>query len=96
VLDDGDFVKFNPITKNLFTDNNVLIKKINCSFSICWSGLSLTKASGVRSCNLCEKNITDTNGLTDEVVAEMVRLDANSCLKVNLNQANITVANQDV
>ena len=89
-------MKFNPITKNLFTDNNVLIKNIKCPFYIRWRGLSLTKDSGVRFCNLCEKNITDTNGLTDEVVAEMVRLDSTICLKVNLNQTNITVVNQEV
>ena len=89
-------MKFNPITKNLFTDNNVLIKKINCPFYIRWSGLPITKADGVRRCNLCEKSITDTNGLTDEVVLEMVRLDAKICLKVNLNQTNITVVNHDV
>ena len=89
-------MKFNPITKNLFTDNNVLIKNINCPFYMSWSGLSRTKASGVRSCNLCEKNITDTNGLTDEVVVEMVRLDSTICLKVNLNQTNIRVVNQEV
>jgi nitrogen regulatory protein PII-like uncharacterized protein len=64
-----DFVKFNPITKNLFTNSNVLIKKINCPFYIRWRGLSPTKTDGVRRCNLCEKNITDTNDLTDEVVA---------------------------
>ena len=89
-------MKFNPITKNLFTDNNVLIKKINCPFYIRWSGLPMTKADGVRRCDLCEKNITDTYGLTDEVVAEMVRLDSTICLKVNLNQANIKVVNQEV
>ena len=89
-------VKFNPITKNLFTENNVLIKNINCPFYIGWSGLSPTKTDGVRRCNLCAKNITDTNGLTEEVVVEMVRLDANSCLKVDLNQANIRVVNQEV
>ena len=89
-------MKFNPITKNLFTDSNVLIKNINCPIYIRWGGLSPTKSDGVRRCNLCEKNITDTNDLTDEVVAEMVRLDSTICLKVNLNQANITVVNQEV
>ena len=89
-------MKFNPITKNLFTDNNVLIKNIKCPFYIRWGGLSPTKTDGVRRCNLCEMNITDTNGLTDEVVVEMVRLDSTICLKVNLNQANIKVVNQEV
>ena len=89
-------MKFNPLTKNLFTDNNVLIKNINCPFYIGWSGLSRTKINGVRRCNLCAKNITDTNGLTEEVVVEMVRLDANVCFKVSLNQANIRVVNQEV
>ena len=89
-------MKFNPITKNLFTDNNVLIKNINCPFYIRWSGLSPTKTDGVRCCDLCDNDITDTNGLTDEVVLEMVRLNAKVCFKVNLNQANITVVNQEV
>ena len=89
-------MKFNPITKNLFTDNNVLIKNINCPFYIRWGSLPPTKTDGVRRCDLCAKNITDTNGLTDEVALEMVRLDANVCFKVSLNQGNITVVNQDV
>ena len=86
-------MKFNPITKELFTDNNLLIKKLECPFNINWKDLSLTTTDGVRSCNLCEKTITDTNALTDEVVVEMVKLDANICLKVNLNQANIRMVN---
>ena len=37
--------------------------------------------------------ITDTNALTDATVVEIVRLDANICLKVDLSQTNIRMVN---
>ncbi len=89
-------MKFNPITKELFTDNNLLIKKLECPFNIKWSDLSLTTTYGVRSCNLCKNTITDTDALTDKVVVEIVKLDANICLKVNLNQLNIRMVNHNL
>jgi len=89
-------VKFNPITKYLFTDDNFLIKKLDCPYGISWSKLSPTGNESVRRCNICEKSITDTRGLADEVVLKMARNDSTVCLKVDVNQTNIRVVNRNV
>ena len=89
-------MKYNPITQKLFTDDNVLIKKLHCPYRVRWNELTSSESSGVRSCNICEKNITDTMLLTDQGVLRLTREDPGVCLKVDLNQENIRVVNCDV
>ena len=88
-------MKYNPTTKKLFTDENVLIKELHCPYKIHWNELESTEGSGIRSCNICDKSITDTALLTDEDVLKLARKDPTVCLKVDLNQENIRVVNCD-
>lgn len=89
-------MKFNPITKNLFTDDHVLIKKLHCPFRVGLSELSPAENGRDFCCNLCDETITDTSDLTDEMVVQIVRQNASVCLKVDINQPNVRVVSRDV
>ena len=82
-------MKFNPFTNNLYTDKGEFIKKLTCPFRMNWSELHPIK-EGVRNCNQCNHSIIDTAILKDYELLEMVRTNPNTCLKVDLNQNNLT------
>jgi hypothetical protein len=88
-------MKFNPISKKLYTDNNVLIKKLHCPISMDWNKLSIINENS-RTCSVCEKSIFDTDNLSDEVVSSMVESDPSVCLKVCFNQDNIRVISHEI
>lgn len=88
-------MKFNPSTNQLFTDDNVFIKKLHCPRGVQWDELHQV-GSQHRHCALCDKNVTDIQGMDDETVLEIARQDINVCLKLDINNANIQVINHNV
>jgi hypothetical protein len=89
-------LKFNPITRRLYTDGGELIKQLRCPYRMAWDALVPTDKGSVRQCQTCERPITDTVGMADDDVLAMVRTDPSACLKVSLDQANLRVVYQDV
>ena len=89
-------MKFNPITRRLYTDGGEPIKHLNCPYRMAWDALVQTDEVAVRRCQKCERPITDTADMADEDVLTMVRTDPSACLKVSLDQANLRVVYQDV
>ena len=84
-------MRFNPITRTLFTNDGVFIKKMHCPYRIAWQNLTLTDSKGVRICDLCDKSIHDTAYLSDAAALKMVEEDSGTCLKVDINQHNLSV-----
>lgn len=85
-------MKFDPITKELFTDNNEFIKKMHCPYVMNWDSLKeVENNSCVRSCSVCDQLIVDTAYLEDIELLKMVRNKPDTCLKVDLNQHNIKI-----
>ncbi len=89
-------MKFNPISRKLYTDSNVPIKQLNCPYSMRWRELAVNEDKSSRRCEVCGKGIMDTQGLSDAVVLEAVRRDPAACLKLDLSQENIRMVNFDV
>ena len=56
-------MKFNPITKEVYTDNDEFVKKMNCPYKINWDRLERTN-SAERKCSNCEHLIVDTEILS--------------------------------
>lgn len=88
-------MKFNPLTKDVFTDKDVFIKKLNCPFKMKWANLEATSTSN-RKCTNCNSIIIDTAVLTDDDLLEMVRKNPGTCLKIDLNQHNIKIISNGV
>ncbi len=89
-------MKFNPVTRQLYTNANVLIKSLNCPYSIKWHELPSGERKESRRCSICKRDIIDTQGMTDEHVLNVVTQDSSVCLKVGLSQENVRVVNCNV
>ena len=95
-LENGDeLMKFNPNTKQLFTNEGVLIKRLHCPRGLKWSDMRRSD-SIQRACDFCERNIIDTQNLNDEAVLAIVLQDTSACLKLDLNDSNIRIINHNV
>jgi len=88
-------MKFDPITKEIYTDKDEFVKKMNCPYKMNWDHLETTN-SALRKCVICDHLIVDTKVLTDEDLLEMVRQNPDTCLKIDLNQQNIKIISNGI
>lgn len=85
-------MKFNPITKELFTDSGQFIKRLFCPYKVYWENLLLNKENpATRFCSHCNHQIIDTAMISDTELLEVLRKDSETCLKVDLNQNNLKI-----
>lgn len=85
-------MKFNPITKTLYTDDNQLIKKMYCPYSsLQWSDLSQIDGSMDRFCNICESSVVETKDMSDESLLVLLQENPETCLKVDWKQKNVRI-----
>lgn len=83
-------MKFNPITKEVYTDNGEYVKKMNCPYKMTWEKLE-TINSTMRKCVNCDHLIVDTAYLTDDNLLDIIQNNPQTCLKIDLNQQNIQI-----
>lgn len=83
-------MKFNPLTKEVFTDKGEFIKKLDCPFKMKWDDLNDTDST-FRKCSNCDRSIVDTKHLSDNQLLEIIKQDSHTCLKVDLNQHNVNL-----
>lgn len=81
-------MKFNPITKDVFTDQGKFIKQLNCPYKMNWETLEGTNPDR-RKCSNCDHFIINTKHLEDVVLLKMVKQNPKVCLKIDLNQDNV-------
>ena len=86
---------FNTITNQLFTDEMLFIKKLECPFKIKWEELEITTKEGVRNCNQCVHEIVDTRFLSDEKILSIIMQNPKACFKINLRQRNLRVVKNE-
>lgn len=83
-------MKFNPLTNELFTDGDRLLKKLHCPILQQWE--AMTEAIPAHKiCDRCSKAVYDTAFLSEANIQELVTNNAQACLKVDLNQDNLTI-----
>jgi hypothetical protein len=84
-------MKYNPITRQLYTDSGMFLKKLHCPLSKQWEELNATNFLKGKMCDQCNKTVYDTSLFSDEQLSELVKNDAHACLKIDLNQPNLTI-----
>ena len=84
-------MKFDPGTKELFTDAGVLIKVLHCPLQKRWEQLDEAATGPHRTCSECERAVLDTAALSEFEVLSAVRADPFTCLCVSACQENLTV-----
>jgi hypothetical protein len=88
-------MKFNPLTKEIYTDNDQFIKKMNCPFKINWDNLEHANST-MRKCENCNHLIVDTEFISDQDILGMVKDKPDTCLKIDLNQKNLKIITNGV
>lgn len=88
-------MKFNPLTKDIYTDKDVFVKTMNCPYKMSWDNLETTN-SPIRKCANCNHSIVDTEDITDDELLKIVRQNHNTCLKIDLNQHNIKIISNGI
>lgn len=88
-------MKFNPLTKEIFTDNGEFVKTMNCPYKMTWDQLETTNLT-MRKCSNCDHFIVDTDGKTDDFLLKIVKQNPETCLKIDLNQHNIKIVSNGI
>ena len=83
-------MKFDPITKDIYTDKGEFVKTMNCPYKMSWDKLEATNST-LRKCAKCDHLIVDTESLTDDDLMGIIRQNPETCLKIDLNQNNIQI-----
>lgn len=81
-------MRFDPIKKEIYTDEGEFIKQMNCPYKMNWDNLEVTDNT-YRICLNCNHLIVDTELLTDIEILNIVKDNPSTCFKVDLNQPNI-------
>ncbi len=82
-------MKYNPITKTLYTDDNLFLKKMHCPFKMDWNNLKSTSPNS-RSCTNCQKPIYDAMQLSDNELLDIFKQNPDTCVKIDINSIIIT------
>lgn len=85
-------MKFNPITQDLYTDDGVFLKKLNCKFDVSWEHMELL-SSNARKCANCKNPIYNTENCSDSDLVDLFHQSPDACLNIDLNQANVIILN---
>ena len=78
-------MKYNPITKKLFTNGGEFIKKLDCPFNTQWKSLK----KGV--CETCKTQVIDANNLSEIELLKLIEQNHKTCIKVYSNQLKIGI-----
>ena len=88
-------MKFDPLTKDIYTDKDEFLKTMNCPYKMSWDNLEATNST-LRKCENCDHLIVDSEGLTDEDLLKIVIQNPNTCLKIDLNQHNLKIISNGI
>jgi hypothetical protein len=83
-------MKYNPLTHELFTDNDKLLKKLHCPLAQHWGLMTETTLTN-KICGRCSKVVNDTSYLNEDEIMLLINSDPHTCFKVDLNQNNLTI-----
>lgn len=84
-------MRFDPNTKELFTDSGELVKVLHCPLRMRWEQLGTRASSPHRTCGECDHPVLDTAEMSDAEVLATVRAEPSVCLCVRASQANVTL-----
>ncbi len=84
-------MKFNPITKRVYSDQGQFIKELNCPLNRKWESFRSMNDDRNKYCDNCNQKIIDTANLTDNELVKLIEVRPNTCLKIDLNQKNIQI-----
>jgi len=88
-------MKFNPIKKEIYTDNEEFVKKLNCPHRVNRNNLEQLDKN-LHKCSNCDHIIFDTKFMSDSELIKIIRIEPKTCLKIELNQSNVKIISHDI
>jgi Fe-S-cluster-containing dehydrogenase component len=88
-------MKFDPLSKHIYTDKGEFVKTMNCPYKMTWDNLEITNST-MRKCTNCDHLIVDTESISDEDLLKIVRQNPDTCLKIDLNQHNLKIVSNGI
>lgn len=83
-------MKFNPVTKELFTNEGEFLKRVFCPKLMTWDRLKVNQGiSESRNCEICERHVLDTSKVEEQHLISHIIENPDSCLKLNVGQDNL-------
>lgn len=76
-------------TKELFTNDGRLIKKMYCPLAAEWDKLESNGSDTSRVCSSCVKKVYDTERISEETLFKMAQEDNSLCVKIDMDSDNI-------
>lgn len=84
-------MKYNPITQELYTDASWFLKRLHCPLVKQWEQLDFTSSAMAKTCTTCNKAVYETSLFSDSDLQEILQKAPETCLKVDINQPNLTI-----
>ena len=76
-------MKYKIDTKELYTDNGVFVKKMQCPIGVNWENMKPGKSDLERVCSHCNKSILNVEFLSDDEVLFLLNKRPETCIKIN-------------
>ncbi len=76
-------MKYKVETSELFTDNGLFVKKMQCEISVDWESMLPGQNDIERICNHCNKSVLNTEFLSDDEVVFLLTKRPETCIKTN-------------
>jgi hypothetical protein len=80
-------MKYKVDTKELYTDNGVFVKKMQCSNDVEWENMQPGKNDLERICSECDKSVLNAEFLSDDEVLFLMRRRPDTCVKINAKKS---------
>ena len=85
-------MKYNPATRELFSEEGRLIRKLSCPGNKRWENLKLVpQKCSQRLCEKCDHHVTDTSALSEDELITLLRDRPDTCINIRLDQDNISI-----
>lgn len=76
-------MKYKIDTKELYTDEGVFVKKMQCKTGIDWEKMESGKNDLERICSHCNKSVLDVEFLSDDEILFLLNKKPETCIKIN-------------
>lgn len=77
-------MKYKIDTKQLYTDNGVYVKKMQCPIGVDWENMEPRNNNLERICSHCNKAVLDVEFLSDDEVLFLINKRPETCIKINI------------
>ncbi len=79
-------MKYKVETKELFTFQGILLKKMQCPVEVKWEEMQPGKNDLEKICTQCNKMVLDIDTLSEEEVSFLLSKNPDICLKINVKK----------